>query len=37
MRKDYEVRDYMLRRLYNDLDTGISRQKIIRLNDFDTM
>ena len=34
MRKDYMVRDYMLRRLYTDLDTGISRQKKIRLNDL---
>ena len=29
MRKDDMVRDYILRRLYSDLGTGISRQKII--------
>ena len=37
MRKDDMVRDYMLRRLYNDLGTGISRQKIICLSDLNTM
>ena len=37
MRKDDIVRDYMLRGLYNDLGAGISRQKIIRLSDLNTI